>query len=110
LLNVDFHAAAKQCEQCHNDPHGGQFANAAKVTPCAGCHITQKWKPSTFDHNTRTTFPLEGAHRNVRCSRCHTLTKMVEERSVLYYKPTPKACAACHGANIPNANPKPIQP
>ena len=109
LLNVDFKAAPKQCEECHTDPHAGQFANAVKATPCAGCHVTQKWKPSTFDHDTRTAFPLQGVHKNVRCNRCHTLAKTVDERTVTFYKPTPKECAACHGANVPTANPTPIR-
>lgn len=100
LLNVDFHAAPSKCEECHRDPHGYQFANATKVTPCAGCHTTNKWKPSTFDHDARTAFKLEGVHANVRCVRCHTLAKMVEGQSVLFYKPTPKDCASCHGPEI----------
>jgi hypothetical protein len=36
----------------------------------------------------------------VRCARCHTLMKSVEGKDVLFYKPTPKECAACHGANV----------
>lgn len=103
LINVDFRLTPSKCEECHNDAHGGQFANAAQVTPCAGCHTTQKWRPSTFDHDTRTSFPLQGGHQNVRCSRCHTLTKTVNEQTVTFYKPTPKECAACHGANVPKA-------
>jgi hypothetical protein len=77
--------------------HGLQFANAAKITPCADCHNSTKWKPSLFNHETRTSFSLKGAHQNVRCEACHKATKMVEGKSVLFYKPTPKECAACHG-------------
>jgi hypothetical protein len=54
-----------------------------------------------FDHDTRTTFSLLGAHRNVRCEGCHKLTRVMGDKTVLFYKPTPKDCAACHGSSIP---------
>ncbi|HLH09322.1 MAG TPA: hypothetical protein VKW78_18945, partial [Terriglobales bacterium] len=96
LSSVDFRSAPTICENCHQDVHAGQFAKAG-ITHCADCHNTNKWKPSLFDHS-RTALPLEGVHRNVRCERCHTLFKTVNDKQVLFYKPTPKECAACHGA------------
>jgi hypothetical protein len=100
LMNADFKAAPQQCEECHQDVHGTQFAKG-NVTRCAECHNTMKWKPSLFDHETRTEFPLRGAHQNVQCAGCHKLTKLVETKTVLFYKPTPRDCAACHGATNP---------
>jgi len=100
LLHVDFKTAPTQCEDCHQDVHGKQFAKAG-VTRCAECHNSMKWKPSLFDHDKRTAFALRGAHQNVRCAGCHKLTRVVEGKTVLFYKPTPKECAACHGANNP---------
>ncbi len=97
LVNADFKAAPTKCEQCHENIHGPQFANAANITPCADCHNSLRWKPSLFDHERRTTFSLKGAHQNVRCGACHKSTQMVSGKSVLFYKPTPKECAACHG-------------
>jgi hypothetical protein len=96
LTNVNFRVAPTQCEGCHEDIHGQQFRRAS-ATGCAGCHTSAKWKPSLFDHDKRTTFPLEGAHRNVRCDACHKSVREVEGKSVLFYKPTPKECSACHG-------------
>ena len=52
-----------------------------------------------FDHDKRTPFSLEGAHRNVPCDDCHKLTREVEEKKVVFYKPTPRECKACHGQN-----------
>ena len=78
------------------DPHSGQFADVDKVTRCVTCHNTAKWRPSLFDHE-KTAFPLQGAHQAVRCQACHTNVKMVDEDPVLFYKPTPTACSACHG-------------
>jgi hypothetical protein len=67
---------------------------------CASCHNSNQWKPSLFDHNARTRFPLEGVHKNVRCARCHSRTRLVEGNEVLFYKPTPTECAACHGPAV----------
>jgi Class III cytochrome C family len=100
LMNVDFKAAPNQCEDCHEDIHGKQFAKA-DITRCAECHTSMKWKPSLFDHEKRTVFPLRGAHQNVRCAGCHKLTRVVSSKTVLFYKPTPKDCAACHGPTNP---------
>jgi hypothetical protein len=100
LIDADFKAAPTKCEQCHDDVHGKQFAKNG-VTACVDCHNTNKWKPSLFDHDKRTTFSLQGAHRNVRCDGCHKLTKPIEGKPVLFYKPTPKECEACHGAYVP---------
>lgn len=97
LIHVDFKAAPERCEQCHEDIHGAQFANASRITPCADCHNSTKWKPSLFDHERRTSFSLKGAHQRVRCEDCHKTMRQVEGKSVLFYKPTPKECAACHG-------------
>jgi len=101
LTNVDFKAAPAKCEECHQDVHAGQFANAQRVTPCVSCHNSTRWKPSLFDHDLRTTFPLKGAHANVRCGQCHQQMKNVDGRNTLLYNPTPKECAACHGALPP---------
>jgi hypothetical protein len=101
LVQADFKAAPTKCEQCHQDVHGLQFANASKITSCADCHNSFKWRPSLFDHERRTAFSLKGAHQNVRCEACHKNIQTVSGKSVLFYKPTPKDCAACHGPVIP---------
>lgn len=41
---------------------------------------------SSFDHFT-TSWPLEGAHRNTDCERCHVVGT---------FKGTPRECSACH--------------
>jgi hypothetical protein len=100
LIHADFKAAPTQCEDCHEDIHGKQFAKA-DITRCAECHNSMKWKPALFDHDKRTEFPLRGAHQNVRCAECHKLTRVVAAKTVLFYKPTPKDCADCHGPTNP---------
>ena len=97
LKNVDFRAAPKQCAGCHLDPHGRQFTARKDAADCSGCHNSARWKPSEFDHDQRTPFSLEGAHRRVVCEDCHKLTREVDGKKVLFYKPTPRACKECHG-------------
>lgn len=96
---VNFKVAPAQCEACHQDIHGAQFAKAG-LTHCAECHNSTQWNPSSFDHDARTSFALQGAHRKVRCDGCHKLTRAVGDKMVLFYKPTPKECAACHASGI----------
>ncbi|MGH6628541.1 MAG: hypothetical protein ACREB3_02290, partial [Burkholderiales bacterium] len=97
MKNVVFKSASTRCEGCHEDPHAAQFARDDRNPGCTECHNTNKWKPSLFDHETKTDFPLKGGHLDVRCDACHKTTRQVEDRTVLVYKPTPHACAACHG-------------
>ena len=106
LINVNFKAAPTLCENCHEDVHGKQFVKAG-VTRCVECHTSMKWKPSLFDHDQRTQFPLRGAHQNVRCAECHKSTNVSAGKTVLFYKPTPKDCAACHGPTNPIRGTKP---
>jgi hypothetical protein len=102
LLNVDFGAAPLLCEQCHNDPHGSQFAHTDHATRCAECHDSTRWRPSIFDHE-KTIFSLKGAHQSTPCKSCHTQFHTVEDKQVLFYKPTPSKCAACHSNAVQNS-------
>ena len=38
---------------------------------CAACHTTTQWTGATFNHTTKTTFPLTGAHVSLTCNLCH---------------------------------------
>jgi hypothetical protein len=106
MKNVVYNAAPLQCDGCHEDPHARQFARNGTNPECTSCHNTARWKPSLFDHETRTDFSLKGGHQDVPCRDCHKLTREVQNNPVLLYKPTPHACAACHGAGIPQPTKK----
>jgi hypothetical protein len=97
---VRFRDAPKECAACHQDPHGGQFAIAGAQTDCTRCHATMRWTPSSFDHNKDASFSLAGAHQNVACASCHELRREIDGESVLFYKPTPTACADCHSDRL----------
>ena len=96
---VQFKGTSQICEVCHKDAHAGQFVKAGR-TPCADCHNSQRWVPSTFDHDTRTHFPLQGGHAKVACGACHRNLQVANGKQVLFYKPTPTKCADCHGPDI----------
>lgn len=98
---VQFKGTPQACEACHKDSHAGQFVSPAGITGCDGCHTEQRWKPSTFDHDKRTRFPLQGGHAGVACDECHMQTKEIEGNAVVFYKPTPLKCDACHGNDFP---------
>jgi len=74
---------ATNCASCHrqDDKHDGHFG-----TQCQQCHTPDDWDKVTFDH-AQTRFPLDGAHRDVTCEKCHA-----DQR----FAGTPTDCAACH--------------
>jgi hypothetical protein len=98
MIHVNFADAPVACNECHENPHADQFGERA--LKCAECHNTNKWKPSLFDHE-KTEFSLKGGHQNVACGACHQLKREVNGEDVLFYKPTPKACEACHSNGVP---------
>ncbi len=98
MVHVRFSQAPVKCSECHENPHADQFG--AQAEKCEACHNSNKWRPSLFDHE-KTAFSLKGGHQDVACSACHTLKRPVNGVLVLFYKPTPKACADCHSGKIP---------
>ena len=76
----------RNCNSCHDDPHDGRLGNRCQV-----CHSTDGFDSALggdFDH-TRTEFLLQGEHKKVECSKCHTTGKRTE--------PVPhEKCLDCH--------------
>ena len=94
--------AKPDCWSCHTDPHRAQFAKAGEEnTDCNLCHTPANWKANKFDHNVLTRFKLDGAHKNVPCSKCHRPTT-VDGALFVAYKPLDTTCVSCHGGIIPN--------
>jgi hypothetical protein len=79
---------------CHRDPHAGQFADRTRGSTCTTCHTEAAWATLAFDHQRDTDYPLDGAHRNLRCVACH---KAEGEPPVVHYRPLPHRCEDCHG-------------
>ncbi len=102
---VDFSHTPKQCFECHEDIHGGQFMTPGSEKDCSSCHSISKWGAASFDHS-KTEYRLDGAHRLVRCAQCHAQQKEIDGRVVRIYRGAPKNCEGCHAANSPALNGK----
>ncbi|MBI1850253.1 MAG: hypothetical protein HYR85_07905 [Planctomycetes bacterium] len=86
----------KTCDSCHRDVHMGQFREGENVA-CESCHpSTRTWNDLAFDHNTQSTFVLDGAHAKVPCQSCHPSVKVAEDRFVIRFKPVGRECKDCH--------------
>lgn len=96
---IVFADAPRQCGECHEDPHDGQFRAGAGGAPaqadCARCHTASNWQPTRFDHSLHSSFALDGAHRAVPCRMCHA-SRQAGGRRVIQYRPTPRRCQECH--------------
>ena len=85
-----------RCVGCHaaKDSHEGRLGSS-----CESCHNPNAWSAWRFDHGSRTSFALLGAHSEVGCESCHT------KRAAPGVKlETPKDCASCHGLEDPHRN------
>lgn len=77
--------AQADCQSCHrkDDAHKGGFG-----AKCGDCHTEQGWKPSSFDHDRATRFPLRGRHAGAKCETCHRTSIATARLS--------QDCVACH--------------
>ena len=75
--------AFESCTACHTSPHRTTLAPT-----CTTCHVTASWTTRTVVHS-RTRFPLEGAHNQVACEKCHTSGDTA--KAITFDR-----CAACH--------------
>jgi hypothetical protein len=80
----EFTGTPKNCsaQGCHadDDVHKGRLGDK-----CERCHL--ETGDNKFNHNTMSTFALEGKHLNVRCTDCHPSQT---------FKPRPANCFGCH--------------
>jgi hypothetical protein len=100
----DFGTRKKECYECHEDKHRGQFREKAEkgggyIVKCDKCHTTTDWFAERFDHNTQSRFKLDGAHERTRCEACH-LKETVSGKTFVRYKPLGIECRSCHGDSV----------
>ena len=62
-----FKDAKSDCWSCHEK---SDYHKRTLGTKCETCHNTRDWKDWDFDHD-KTSFKLEGKHKNIRCAECH---------------------------------------
>ncbi len=82
---LDLRVAKKQCADCHENPHGTQFAAEMAAGGCASCHATVGWDRPRIDHST---WPLTGAHADTSCYSCHANGES--------FRGIPRDCEGCH--------------
>ena len=87
---------ADDCAACHEDVHGGQFAEGPFAPGgCLACHERTAFAPHAFtlaDH-ARTALELAGSHAELACESCH---EREAEDAPRAFRGTPAACDACH--------------
>jgi hypothetical protein len=81
------------CADCHDDPHGGQFAAEMAEAGCARCHSTAGWSAPRIDHSG---WPLTGAHAAAACARCHGEVSTSPEAGSAAFRGIPRDCEGCH--------------
>lgn len=85
-LSSNYKNVQKGCNNCHksDDGHKGKLGKN-----CQLCHTPNSWRIWQFNHNFQSRFKLDGAHENVHCHSCHTL-------SVTKIDSQPRTCINCH--------------
>jgi hypothetical protein len=90
-------ASGRACKDCHQDPHGGQFAARGEGGDCATCHGVESFRPAVrFDHGRDTEFPLAGGHAKAACSACHREGPLPNGGRGVVFASTPRRCEVCH--------------
>ena len=80
-----------ECLDCHQNPHGTQFAKEMTTGGCATCHVAYSWHQVKVDHSS---WPLVGAHARTACEGCHGAQPQGAPPSA--YRGVQRNCEGCH--------------
>jgi hypothetical protein len=94
-----FDSKKEDCVDCHQTPHGDQFAGRTdRGRRCDACHTVDAFGPAgKFDHDRDASFALKGAHERVPCNQCHPKDAKSADPKALIYRPVSGKCESCHG-------------
>jgi hypothetical protein len=84
----------ERCSSCHVNVHRESVKD-----DCRQCHTENGFRGGTFDHRTRTAFPLVGKHEGLACRKCHTGITADEvplASKVVDFGGASAECVACH--------------
>lgn len=102
---------SENCVDCHVDYHEGAFVHTETDNDCESCHTVDSWYPSTFGleaHNSRSRFPLTGAHIATACFSCHLPSAAdqtgLEEEIKPVFEFADISCLSCHDEENPHGN------
>lgn len=92
LGNVVAPSVGSECVSCHAQVHEARFGNR-----CENCHASIRWmglpRKLGLRAHVLTAYPLEGAHREVACKRCHSPKLPAQQR---FRRLDFDQCADCH--------------
>ena len=93
-----FHFDTLGCPECHEHPHGEQFAGMASADrlSCESCHDLSSWERLRPFRHDETDFPLLGVHRTVRCAECHQRDDGIPGFEGVAFTAAPAECSGCH--------------
>ena len=85
-----FSRVATSCADCHRDVHQGR--NGLR---CQDCHVPLRWveRPDAVRRHASTSFPLQGVHALLECTRCHVGQDEAHATRVA------SDCVNCHAAD-----------
>jgi len=80
--------AKLECLACHEKDD--TKTHKKRLGPvCGDCHNPRDWKQWDFDHDKRTHFVIDGAHKKLDCYACHS--RPTDKRPTLSM-----SCVSCH--------------
>ncbi len=88
-LTPRFKDAARDCYSCHKKEDKHKLTLGVR---CESCHNTRSWTLWDFNHDKRTKYVLDGAHRKVKCDSCHKQEAPAGKDAA----PLASNCFACH--------------
>jgi len=87
----------RACASCHTDAqHQGQFRLRGAARDCSDCHNASSFEIKKFDHAANTKEALAGAHKKVKCKKCHEQVRLNNGRRVALYRLGSQDCSECH--------------
>lgn len=91
---LSFRVERDACADCHENPHGDQFAREMAQGGCAHCHSPGGWDRPNIDHSV---WPLTGAHAQAHCNQCHSPSEADRRAGRgASYRGVPRDCGGCH--------------
>ena len=84
---AEFKVAKTDCYSCHKKEDKHELRLGKK---CDSCHNARDWKTWDFDHDQRTKYKIDGAHKKIGCYDCHRLPANGDRFN------TPTSCVGCH--------------
>ena len=100
-----YRGAPRQCHQCHEDSHLGQFRLSDPVRACDHCHTPTQFAIEHFDHEDKAGYALEGKHADLPCADCHPPATLDSGLETARYRLGYRACVDCHADPHAGAQP-----